>query len=93
MWAAAERRGSPPARRDAQRADALCGGGLLPEASTRSEQGETDPAAIAAAVEEFLLALPLGSGRAAAEVEAAVSRRLLDAELARAQMRGRLSKW
>jgi hypothetical protein len=66
---------------------------LLPEASVLSECEDLAPAAVAAGVEEFLLGLPLGSGRAAAEVEAAVSRRLLDAELARAQIKGRLRKW
>jgi hypothetical protein len=67
----------------------------LPEASgAPSDQDEAPPpAAIAASIEDFLLRLPLGSGRAAAEVEAAVSQRLLESELSRVQMRQRLKKW
>ena len=51
------------------------------------------PEVIAARVEDFLLALPLGTGRAAAEVEAAVARRLMDAEMGRAALKDRLRKW
>jgi hypothetical protein len=66
---------------------------LLPEASALSDADDLPAAAIAARVEEFLLTLPLGTGAAAAEVEAAVSRRLLDAELSRVQLKARLKKW
>ena len=45
-----------------------------------------EPGAVAAQVEAFLLSLPLGSGRAAAEVEAA-------AELSRGQLKQRLKSW
>ena len=52
--------GSPRALRTHQLPPALHGGGpLLPEASGLSDQADLPPSAIAAAVEEFLLALPL----------------------------------
>lgn len=70
-----------------------CAGQLVPEASALSDQDDLNPHEIAEAVEAFALGLPLGSGRAAAEVEAAVSRRLLDAEVSRSQLRQRLRKW
>lgn len=66
---------------------------LAPEASALSESGAEEPGAVAAGVNEFLLRLPLGTGRDAAEVEAAVAERLLAAELGRAQLKARLRKW
>ena len=99
--------GSKPQSASASRTDALPswasdawappyargGPGALgaPEPSALSDAEE--PGAIAASVNEFLLGLPLGTGRAAADVEAAVAERLLGAELARTQLKARLRKW
>ena len=46
-----------------------------------------------AQVDAFVMSLPLGTDAAAAEVEAAVAARLLEADISKAQLHQRLQKW
>lgn len=52
-----------------------------------------DVAALHRKVDAFVMRLPLGTDAAAARVESAVATRLLECELAKAQLRQRLQKW
>jgi len=66
---------------------------LQQEDSFLDQDDDVPAGAIAAKIEDWVLTLPLGTGRGAAEVEAAVLQRLLDTEIARSRLKQRLKKW